>query len=63
MYRGKQKTFLFFCENMEREKFQSALFSPPGRYTGNNFLFKGGLSADVQRVTVIYIHGIGVLVG
>ena len=23
--------------------FQSALLDPPGRYTGNNFLFKGGL--------------------
>ena len=25
------------------KKFQSALFSPLGRWTGNNFLFKGGL--------------------
>ena len=25
------------------KKFQSALFRPLGRWTGNNFLFKGGL--------------------
>ena len=25
-----------------KKKFQSALLDPPGRYTGNNFLFKGG---------------------
>ena len=28
---------------MEKKKIQSALFSPPGRWTGNGFLFKGGL--------------------
>ena len=27
-----------------KKKFQSALFSPPGRWTGNNFLFKDGLN-------------------
>ena len=27
-----------------KKKSQSALFSPPGRWTGNNFLFKGGLT-------------------
>ena len=27
-----------------KKKSQLALFSPPGRWTGNNFLFKGGLS-------------------
>ena len=32
-------------ENMKKKKFQSALFSPLGRRTGNNFLFKGGLSS------------------
>ena len=36
--RGKK---LFFLK--KHEKFQSALFSPVGRSTGNNFLFKGGL--------------------
>ena len=25
-----------------KKKSQSALFSPPGRWTGNDFLFKGG---------------------
>ena len=25
-----------------------ALFSPPGRYTGNNSLFKGGRSSDLH---------------
>ena len=29
---------------MKKKKFQSALLDPPGRYTGNNFLFKGGLN-------------------
>ena len=29
-------------ENMKKKKFQLALFSPLGRWTGNNFLFKGG---------------------
>ena len=28
---------------MVKKEFQSAPFSPPGRWTGNNFLFKGGL--------------------
>ena len=27
-----------------KKKSQSALFSPPGRWTGNTFLFKGGLA-------------------
>ena len=44
--------FFFFykleCTGGEKKKkkflkFQSALFSPPGRWTGNNYLFKGGL--------------------
>ena len=30
-------------ENMKTKKFQSALFSPLWRWTGNNSLFKGGL--------------------
>ena len=30
---------------MKKKKSQSALFSPPGRWTGNDFLFKGGLGA------------------
>ena len=28
---------------MKIKKFQSALLDPPGRYTGNDFLLKGGL--------------------
>ena len=32
-----------------KKKIQSALFSPPGRWTGNNLLLKGG-----PMVTVIY---------
>ena len=35
----KNKTFFKNHEKMS----QSALFSPPGRWTGNYFLFKGGL--------------------
>ena len=30
----------------EKKKFQSALISPLGRWTGNTFLFKGGLSCS-----------------
>ena len=46
MYRGgggvnKKKNFNL---KDEKRKFQSALLEPPGRYTGNNFLFKGGLT-------------------
>ena len=37
-----KKNFFFFSKNKEK-KFQSALFSPLGRWTGNNFLFKVGL--------------------
>ena len=37
----------------EQIKFQSALFSPPGRWTGNNFLFKGGLGRE-DRTGEIY---------
>ena len=32
-----------------KKKLQSALFSPLGRWTGNNFLFKGGLWLRTQR--------------
>ena len=31
-----------------KKKFQSALFSPLGRWTGNDFLFKGGLTANQE---------------
>ena len=45
MYRGKgKKQKRKFEENLKKKKFQSALFSPLGRWTGNNFLFKGGLT-------------------
>ena len=33
---------IFVVEKMKK-KFHSALLDPPSRYTGNNFLFKGGL--------------------
>ena len=36
----------FFFKKQEK-KFQSALFSPRGRWTGNNLLFKGGLMLHV----------------
>ena len=48
MYRGEGKKKNF--ENMKK-KFQSPLFNTPGRWTENNFLFKGGpipLSAVIQ---------------
>ena len=33
-----------------KKKFQSALFSPPGRWTGNDFLFEDGLmTCSYQR--------------
>ena len=37
--RGRKKKF----ENLKKKKFQSALFSPLGRWTENNSLSKGGL--------------------
>ena len=43
MYRGKSKKKKF-CLKRWKIKFQSALLDPPGWYTGNNFLFEGGLS-------------------
>ena len=42
----KKKCF----ENLKKNEFHSALFSPPGWRTGSNFLFKGGLSeAGIDR--------------
>ena len=38
MYRGEG----FF--KYEKKEFQSALFRPLGRWTGNKFLFQGGLT-------------------
>ena len=35
----------------KKKKLQSALFSPPGRWTGNNFLFKGGLTVALLYVS------------
>ena len=37
---------------MKKKKFQSALLDPPGRYTVNNFLFKGGLRRWSRRGVV-----------
>ena len=31
-----------------KKKFHPALFSPPGWWTGNDFLFKGGLCLRTQ---------------
>ena len=39
---------------MKKKKFQSALFSQLGRWTGNNFLFKGGLRV-IQRVDILFM--------
>ena len=36
-----------------KKKFQSALFSPLRRWTGNNFLFKGGLWLRTQRQSIL----------
>ena len=38
MYRGESQ--IFVVENMKKKKFQSSLFSPLERWTGNNFLFR-----------------------
>ena len=37
---------------MRKKKFQSALLDPPGRWTGNNFLFKGGPGSVLGRIHV-----------
>ena len=55
MYRRKSKKKKKFFEKMQK-KFQSALLDPPGRYTGNNFLFKGGLTIIAIRYREIPMH-------
>ena len=42
------------------EKFQSALLDPPGRYTGNDFLFKGGLRGIESIGTCKQKQGTGI---
>ena len=42
-----EKKTTFFLKN-KKKKFHPALFSPPGRWTGNHFLFKGGLIFDTE---------------
>ena len=62
MYRGGGGVkILIFFENMKKKKFQSAFFIPPGRWSGNNFLFKGGLIETKLRgidrgVAVSLVH-------
>ena len=52
---GKVK---FFGKD-EKKKFQSAFLDPPGRYTGNNFLFKGGLMLTTgHQVIGIFVDGL-----
>ena len=42
--------------NIMKKKFQSGLFSPLGRWTRNNFLFKGGLSEHLTDYANGTIH-------
>ena len=44
---GKSKKINIFFPK-KKKKFQSALFSPPGRWTGNHFLFKAGLGGGFR---------------
>ena len=45
----------FLCvKNMEKNSSSRALFSPLGRWTGNNFLFKGGLRYQLRPHEVTY---------
>ena len=44
----KKKMKLKLKLKYEKKEFQSALFNPLGRWTGNNFLFKGGLGAKAM---------------
>ena len=37
-----------FSENLKKKKFQSALFSPLRRWTGNNFSLEGGLKPHIH---------------
>ena len=39
-----------------KKSFQSALFSPPGQWTGNDFLFKGSLIIDTYHTTGVRIQ-------
>ena len=55
MYRGgggggKKKIKKF---RYEKKEFQSALCMPLGRWTGNNFLFKGGLMGTSRELLLI----------
>ena len=38
-----------------KKKFHQALFSPPGRWTGNHFLFKGGLKCRRKKHLLVLI--------
>ena len=51
MYRGEGKKKICF-ENIKKE-FQSALFRSLWRWTGNNFLFKGGLSITTHSPGIV----------
>ena len=41
------------------KKFQSALFSPLGRWTGNNFLFEGGLRPSLLVKLLSLVSQVG----
>ena len=39
----------------KKKKFQSARSSPPGRWTGNDFLFKGALSEIISYFSLLFV--------
>ena len=50
-----------FFQKKKKKKFQPALFSPLGRSTGNNFLFKSGLRVlpEHKRKGNVYVLSLG----
>ena len=44
----EKKLFECFFSKIMKKKFHPALCSPPGRWTGNHFLFKGGLNMPLE---------------
>ena len=57
MYRGKSKKNIF--EKMKKKVPLGPFFSPPGRWTGNELLFEGGLI----RVSLLSMRKVKVLYG
>ena len=56
IYRKYKREKNFFQKKKRKKKFQSALLRPVAQWTGNNFLFKGGLRADAMLRSGRLLH-------